>query len=209
MAEFENRKTDLRNYKRYLVERALDAGIEIRLNCEATPSMVQALRPDAIIVAVGSVPYVPPIQGVDHPTVVQALDAYRDLSKLGSRVVIIGGGEIGCELGLTLAEAGHETTIVEMTDRLAPSGNLLYREGLQILMKELPNLTGLTRTICQNIGDAGVQIIDNTGRQLMIEADSVVLATGMKPLLDVAGSFEGLADRRVHHWRLCPAAQNR
>lgn len=194
VTEYEDRKIDLRNYKRYLAERVLNAGFEIRLNCEATPDFVKSLMPDVIIVAVGSEPLVPTIPGIERPIVIQALDAYQDLAQVGQRVVIIGGGEIGCELGLNLAETGHTTTIVEMTDRLAPAGNLLYREGLQILMNQLPNLTGLVKTRCLEIRDNGILVMDDAGRERMIEADTVVLATGMKARRDVAESFEGLAE---------------
>jgi pyruvate/2-oxoglutarate dehydrogenase complex dihydrolipoamide dehydrogenase (E3) component len=192
VAEFEERKIDLRNYRRYLVHKVLNSGITVHLNTEATPERVKAQNPDAVIVAVGSTPNKPPIKGADLPNVIQAVDAYETISQLGQKVVIIGGGEIGCELGLSLAESGRETLIIEMTGQLAPLGNLLYKAGLQILMEKQSNLSWKTGTSCREITEKGVKALDKDGNELFFDADTVVLATGMKPLRELAESFYGI-----------------
>lgn len=192
VAEHEPRKIDLKNYKSYLIGRVLNSNVQIHLNTEATPAMIKEMDPDTVIVAVGSVPDVPPIAGVDSPNVVQALDAYGKISTLGKKVVIIGGGEIGCELGLVTSEAGINTTVIEMTDQLAARGNLLYQNGLKILMEKEKNLSWKLETTCDEITDKGVTMIDKNGNEAFIPADSVILATGMKPLRDLAESFYGL-----------------
>jgi 2,4-dienoyl-CoA reductase-like NADH-dependent reductase (Old Yellow Enzyme family)/thioredoxin reductase len=192
VAEFEERKIDLRNYRRYLVHKVLNSGITVHLNTEATPERVKAQNPDAVIVAVGSTPNKPPIKGADLPNVIQAVDVYGTISQLGQKVVIIGGGEIGCELGLSLAESGRETLIIEMTEQLAPLGNLLYKAGLQMLMEKQSNLSWKTGTSCREITEKGVKALDKDGNELFFDADTVVLATGMKPLRELAESFYGI-----------------
>ena len=62
-ANLEERKIDIRNYKDYLIGQALKKEIDIRLETYATPELVKALEPDEIIVAIGSVPNSPPIEG--------------------------------------------------------------------------------------------------------------------------------------------------
>lgn len=192
VAEFEERKIDLRNYRRYLVHKVLNSGISVHLNTEATPELVKAQNPDAVIVAVGSEPNNPPIKGADLPNVIQGVDAYRMISKLGQKVVIIGGGEIGSELGLGVAESGRETLIIEMTNQLAPLGNLLYKAALKILMEKQSNLSWKMETSCSEITENGVKAKDKAGNELFFEADTVVLATGMKPLKELAESFQGI-----------------
>lgn len=188
---FEDIKIDLRNYRDYLVNKTLNSGIDIRLNTEATPEIVRTLNPDSVIVAVGSVPATPPIPGSDRENVFQALDALRNEEKLGAKIVIIGGGEIGCELALSLTSKGKEALILEMTDQLAPMGNLLYKEGLKIIMESRHNLSWMTGTTCKQITENGVIAVD-CEREKFYEADSIVLATGMKPLKDLAESFYGI-----------------
>jgi 2,4-dienoyl-CoA reductase-like NADH-dependent reductase (Old Yellow Enzyme family)/thioredoxin reductase len=192
ISEYEDRKIDLRNYRRYLVNKVIQSNIKLYLNTFATPEMVKSLNPDAVIVAVGSIPDTPRIKGVDRPTVIQAVEAYRVLHQLGRKVIIIGGGEAGCELGLSFGESGRETVIVEMTDQLAMSGNLLYRHGLQILMAKEKNLSWKCGTQCREITEKGVITVDKEGNETFIEAETVVIATGMKPLRELAESFNGL-----------------
>jgi NADPH-dependent 2,4-dienoyl-CoA reductase/sulfur reductase-like enzyme len=192
VSEFEERKIDLRNYRRYLVNKVLNSGVTVHLNTPASPEMVKALNPDAVIVAIGSVPNTPPIKGVDLPIVIQAIDAFRKITQLGERVVIIGGGEVGCELGLSSGESGRKTLIIEMTNQLAPLGNLLYKSALQILMAKEKNLSWKMETICKEITEKGVKVLDKMGNELFFEADTVILATGMKPLKELARSFYGI-----------------
>lgn len=192
VAEYEERKIDLRNYRRYLVNKVLKSGIDVKLNTRATPEMVKALSPDIVIVAVGSVPNTPPIKGAQLPHVMQAVDAFKMLPQLGKKVVIIGGGEVGCELGLTLAEYGKETVLIEMTEKLAPMSNLIYKASLEILMAKEKNLTYKLETVCREITEKGVKAAERAGKEMFIDADTVVLATGMKSLREEAESFLGI-----------------
>ena len=192
LADCEERKIDLRNFKSYLINKVMRSDIRVLLNTEATPEMVRKLAPDALIVAVGSVPNIVPIKGADRPGLIQALDAYSGISRLGKKVIIIGGGEIGCELGMSIAESGRETLIVEMTGSLAPLGNILYREGLRMLMEETSGLSWKLNLSCREIHDNGITVSDARGETAFLEADSIILATGMKPLRDLAQSFSGI-----------------
>ena len=192
VSEFEERKVDMRNYRRYLINKVLNSGITVYLNTEATPEMVKAQNPDAVIIAVGSVPNTPPIKGVDLPNVIQAVDAFRVIPQLGKKVVIIGGGEVGCELGLSLGESGRETVIIEITNQLASMGNLIYKAGLHILLEKANNLSCKLETTCKEITEKGVKAIDKDGNGVFFEADTVVLATGMKSLKKLAESFYGI-----------------
>lgn len=192
ISEYGDKKQDLRNYRRYLVHKILTSDITVHLNTEATPDMVRQLAPDEVIVAVGSVPSIPPIKGTDHKLVIQAMDAFKNQKVLGSKVVIIGGGEVGCELALNLVEAGKEAVIVEMSNKLAPSGNLLYKAALDILLEQQKNISWKLETICTEITENGVAVKGKTGEKTFIKADTVVLATGMEPLKSLAESFYGI-----------------
>ena len=193
VAEYEDRKADLRNYRRYLEYQVMhNNSIELRLNTEATPGAVKAMEPDEVIIAVGSEPVMPPVMGTGNPKVMFAIDAYSRFDALGKKVVIIGGGEIGCEMGLSLAESGRETVIIEMTDKLAPAGNLLYKTALDMMMRDQNNLSLMMKTTCIKITDNGVTVRDEAGNERVIEADNVLVATGLKPKRELAQSFYGI-----------------
>jgi len=123
----------------------------------------------------------------------QAVDAYRKLDSLGKRGVIIGGGTVGCELGLELAESNRDVTIVEISRDLASQGYMLYRIGLrQHMDKQAEYLCRLTETMCLAITDAGVLVYDKHASECMLTADNVILAVGMKEDKVLAHSFYGI-----------------
>ena len=129
-------KTDLRHFKNVLIREIETRGIEVRLNTEVNPEFLRKFRPEAVIIAVGSTPVIPPISGIENA--VDALELYRNLDKVGSKVIMIGGGLVGCETGLNLAAMGREVTVLEMLDRMAPESfsmplvvvNFLARAGV-------------------------------------------------------------------------------
>ena len=82
------------------------------------------------MVAIGAESMRPPIPGLDSSIVTMAVDAELHPEKLGKRVVIIGGGLVGCELAISLAQEGRECTIVEMRDMVAMDVSSFYRGGL-------------------------------------------------------------------------------
>ena len=97
---------------------ARKAGAEIRLHTEATPETVEAEQPDALIIAAGSRPLVPPIKGLDGDNVVIVNNYYREKDKVGDHVVVFGGGLAGCECAIHLGREGKKVEIVEMRPTL-------------------------------------------------------------------------------------------
>ncbi len=88
------------------------------VDTKATPKLIAEEGYDEVVVAIGSEPLIPEIPGADGAATV--LDALRDHRNLGENVVIIGGGEVGGgDRHLSLAQNGHEVTVLEMLDALA------------------------------------------------------------------------------------------
>ena len=186
-------KVDMRNYKNYLVAQMEKSGIDIRLSCEATPELARAEHPDELIVAVGSYPATPPIPGIDESYVYDIVTAHDREKELGQKVVIIGAGPSGCELALSLAKQGRDVVIIEMTDKLAAAGNLLYRGALDILFEEQKeHISCLMQTSCEKIADHEVTVKAVDGNQKTLAADSVVYCTGMRANRELAESFYGI-----------------
>jgi 2,4-dienoyl-CoA reductase-like NADH-dependent reductase (Old Yellow Enzyme family)/thioredoxin reductase len=191
-------KQDMANLLAHLVAEVEAAPIDVRINTTATPELVTSLRPDKLIVAVGSAPFQPPIPGIGQPHVMDIVQAHTALEALGGRVAIIGAGPSGCELALALLETGRQVTLVEQLDEVAAGGNLLYRGAIGALFARTHGLEVLTGTRCTGIGPDSVTVADKSGAERDIPAESVVYAVGLKPRRDLAASFFGLAyDVRV------------
>lgn len=190
-AKYEELKIDLYNYMKYLVTQIKKSTVSVQLNSEATPELIAKLNPDAIIIAVGANPFTPPIKGVEQSHVLQALDVYGQIEKLGQEVVIVGGGSTGCELGIELARSGRKVTILEGSDKYAANGNLLYRIGLRQTMEKEKSLNWELNSFCKEIKADGVTYIQN-GQEKFIPAQSIILSTGMRVNSSLVESFYGI-----------------
>ena len=189
-SDYEEYKQDLRAYRDYLLRQVNKSTIEVRLNTEATPKMVKEINPDALIIAVGGEPTTPPVLGVEYAR--QAVDVYPELDTIMGKIVIIGGGTIGSELGLELAEKGNAVYIIEITDTLNAQGNMHYRIAIRQHMEKCKTLYIMTETRCKEIKKDGVVIKKKDGVEEFLEADHILLATGLRSKKDSAFSFYGI-----------------
>ncbi|MGI5971762.1 MAG: FAD-dependent oxidoreductase [Oscillospiraceae bacterium] len=170
-------KTDLRKYKDYLI-RKVKTECRVILNTEVDPELIKAANADAVIAALGSVPINPDIPGISKA--IHALEVYKPTARLGEKVLIIGGGLVGCETAIHLARTGHEVMIIEMQNQLAPDANIGYDRGLMTALKQ-ENIKILTNTRCLEILPYGVRSKTGGAPVTLHEADSVVYALGMEP----------------------------
>jgi len=167
------------------------AGVEVRLNTPVTPEFVREFAPDALMVAVGSESAVPPIPGIEGSNVIPATVLDTREGEIGRRVAVLGGGMVGCESGLHLAMKGHDVTIVEMGSVLAPDANPRHRP---MLMAELDKFVAV-RTGCKAtaINEKGLCCVYADGNQLLIEADTILLAAGLRPREEIVDALRGTA----------------
>ena len=172
------RKVDLKRYRDYLVDRTRSSGAEIRLNTDVTPAMIASMQPDAVICAVGSSPTLPPIPGLKESGALSAMEAHKSDAEIGKRVVIIGGGLVGCETALYFADMGRDVSVLEMAPMLAQEDAPLHRMAL------LQELSACVHVYvghrCTGITEAGVQAAAPDGTMVTIPADTIVYAAGMR-----------------------------
>ncbi|MFC2045135.1 FAD-dependent oxidoreductase [Chloroflexota bacterium] len=185
------------NFKNYLVRQVGKSNnIKVCLNAEATAEMLKADKYDAILVAVGSEPIVPRIPGIDSGKVIFAKDVFGNEDNLAENIVIVGGGEVGVETGMHLAETGHKVTVLEMTEMLArDTVPIHYYVMFQEAWEKLENFKYSLNSRCTAIENNKVTYIDTDGVEHSIEAGSVVIAVGMKSKTDLALEFTDAADR--------------
>ena len=177
-ADYAEFKRDLGRFKQYLITQVQKRDIDVRLNTKATPEVLAAEKPDHVILALGAEPLVIPIPGVENT--VKAPDVFGNEDKLGRKVVIIGGGQVGAETGIHLAWLGKDVTILEMQSKIAPDAWFTYHWAMDIELNERENLHTIVNGRCSKIEDGRVSYIDPEGNEQTLEADSVVLCVGFK-----------------------------
>ncbi len=155
-----------------------DAGVEIRLNTEVTKEYAEKEAPDALIIAVGSEPLVPPIPGLDGDNVVVVNNYYLEQDKVGDDVVVMGGGLAGCECAIHLGQEGKTVRLVEMRDQLAPDANVRHRP---LLLAEIDKYVDVrTSHRALRVTPEGVVCADKEGNEVLVPGKSVICALGQR-----------------------------
>lgn len=195
-ADFVPFKWTLRDFKQYLIHQVEKRPIDVKLNTRATPEMVQAEGFDMVISALGASPAKPPIPGLDKPHVMVATESMIHPETVGHNVVVIGGGEVGVEAGMNLAQKGHEVTVLEMTHMLAPESTAIhYYSMFKDAWEKLPGFHSVVKATVTAVEDDKVTYLDADGVEHAIPCDSVVISLGMRAKTDEALAFSSTADR--------------
>jgi NADPH-dependent 2,4-dienoyl-CoA reductase/sulfur reductase-like enzyme len=188
-------KQDVKDYLNYLVCQANKAPARILLNTEATKELLDAESYDALIIAVGSSPIVPPLPGINKPHVHWAPEADSGKVEVGKKTVIVGAGSVGIECAIGLKRAGKDVTVIEMAPDMS---NLRVSAGgasteLMALVQQLDIPIHLNCRL-EEVNDNTVVCRDTKSPAKMeFPADTVLLAVGMSARHDVAGSLRRCA----------------
>lgn len=189
-------KWPLRNFKNYLIRRVEQEKIRVKTGIRATPESLEGF--DSIVLAVGAEPKIPDIPGLSSAHAITAAEAFEDESICGDRVVILGGGEVGVEAGIHLAQHGHKATVLARSGKLAPkAAHSHYRSMLEKAWKTQPDFTGICRAQCIAIRDGFVEYRTADGEIAAIGADTVVIATGYEPKQEEALALHGITAETV------------
>lgn len=176
-------KQELSKWVVYLSNQLNKLGVKVELNREASPEMIREERPDAVIIATGAEPIIPPVKGIENDRVVLGNDVLAGKAAvISGNLLVIGGGMIGCEVAETMlhnARGPMSVTIVEMLDKIAadvcPNNQLpllqrLYSKGVRVL----------TSTKVKEITEQGV-IAEQKGKdEILGKFDRIILCCGAK-----------------------------
>ncbi|OAM88573.1 dihydrolipoyl dehydrogenase [Termitidicoccus mucosus] len=153
-----------------------------------TPPVRQTVAAKAVVIATGSAPAALPFLPFDGKTIISSDHAIA-LSDIPKKLVVIGGGAIGLELGSVWARLGSDVTIVEFLPKIAATADddivrnftrLLQKQGLKIE-------TGAKVTGAKSLGPSVVLTAERDGSPLEFPADKILVAVGRRPFTDGLG----------------------
>ena len=183
-------KQDLGNLLTYLRTQVVKTGVKVVLNKGATAEDVKKFAPNAVIVAVGSTPWVPPIPGIKGKTVVNCREVLSGQKEVGKNVVAIGAGHVGCETCFFLAEKKGVNVIMTFPEPAIEAKFWMFKKYfLDKLAKD--NVKIYPHVQYKRITADGVEIITEDGVEMFLPADNVVLSTGSTPDNALAKSLKG------------------
>jgi 2,4-dienoyl-CoA reductase-like NADH-dependent reductase (Old Yellow Enzyme family)/thioredoxin reductase len=188
-------KSDVLELNEVLKRRVERSGAKVLLNTKADEEFVKDFNPDVMFLAVGAREVIPPIKGIDMPNVISASEAELHPEKAGEKVVIIGGGLVGCEAAVSFAHNGHKASVIEMRNEILLECNFIYKGALEYQIKK-NNVDVYTGAAVKEINQTGV-VFEKDGVLTTVEADTVVYAVGFKAPYDFVDKMCDLVQNTV------------
>lgn len=185
-------KGELSTFTSSLRKSLQDLGVPVKMETPVTEELLAAEKPDAVILATGAKPLMPPIPGLDGTNVVTAEDVLLGNADVNfGPVVICGGGEVGGETAHFLTSTCQDITLVEMRDDILIDMFPLMKMQLMEYIHET-GIKVLTGAKVVSVTDDGVHYTDAEGNEHFLPAATVVSAFGYKacnPLEEAAKKY--------------------
>jgi len=186
-------QADLNSLVEYLKTQLKKLKVKVQVRKKATASAVQKFAPEAVVVAVGSTPFIPDIPGVGGKNVFSCRDVLSKGKVPGDKVVVMGEGFIACETADFLTERGKEV-LLALTEAAPMTHEVIDRSIRKVLLdrlgaKKVNIMVGIKQL--REITPQGIKVIDKGGNEILLEADSIVFAAGARSDKALAQSLKG------------------
>ena len=192
LAAYPPGKGDITNMIRSYIVRCEKAGVKIHKNTTVDLDFVKAEKPDAVIVSTGSRTLILPIEGIDNPAIIHGSDLLDGKRAAGKKVLVVGGGMVGCETAAFLGEQEHDVTVIEFRDTV---GADVIHEHRVFLMEDFKNydIKQITNAKVCKFYEDGVAYESPDGTMHEVRGfDSVVLSMGFRNYNPFAEQLEEL-----------------
>jgi pyruvate/2-oxoglutarate dehydrogenase complex dihydrolipoamide dehydrogenase (E3) component len=188
---------DLKPLIQYLVTQIKKLKIKV-VKREATAKTVKDGGFDAAIIATGATPVFPEgVPNIKSSKVTTALHVLQGRKKLGQTIAVIGGGVVGTEVGLFLAEQGKDVIFIEMLDTfmngITFDEKLVYEERFKAL-----NISIHTGRRLEAVTDEGISVVDRYGVSTPMTVDHIVLASGFRPNRDLIDRLKKSSEIQIY-----------
>ncbi len=183
-ADYAPFKAALAKYKSWLIRQIEQSQIPIVYGVRPSRELLLEKQYQVVIAALGAVPVKLPLPGAAQA--IPAPTIFGQTETLGQDIVIIGGGQVGCETALYLAQLGKHVTILEIKQEILEDASPSYRNRLKrnlMVMGEQVRI--ITSARCTAIGRE-TNYADAQGQTHTVYCDNAVLAAGMRAETDAA-----------------------
>jgi pyruvate/2-oxoglutarate dehydrogenase complex dihydrolipoamide dehydrogenase (E3) component len=136
----------------------------------------KTLTTRAIVIAAGAEPFIPPIPGIEQTGCLTSETVWQ-LRKLPARLLVLGGGPIGCELTQAFARLGSKVTQVEMLERLLPREDPEFSDMLAQRFREEGVAVRVGHRAVKFLGK-NLLVCEHAGQEVRIEFDQLLCAVG-------------------------------
>ena len=154
--------------------------VTCHMKSEVNIDMIKEINPDVVIIATGSIPYKPPVDGINLPIVATVPEILYGVKTVMKDVIIIGGGATGCEVALELSERGIHVIIVEQLPNI---GTQIEAITKKIILEKLRknSVRILTEHRLSKVSEKGAYVTDKNGNHVFLKGDKVIIAVGNSP----------------------------
>ena len=208
-------KWPIGEYKAWLIRQLEEKNVKVIMNCAPTPELIKETGYDTVVGCTGATPKIPnSMKGfADKNGNLKkeywfCTDVFGHEAELGKNVIIVGASETGVETGMYLCENGHNVTLLTRQKSIGHDCSRLHyitmafvgvdpatgREGMRPAWEAYENLKGICEVSTTHVDGNTVYYMDADGNEKKLEADSIILCGGMKPLTDDALAFAEAAD---------------
>jgi pyruvate/2-oxoglutarate dehydrogenase complex dihydrolipoamide dehydrogenase (E3) component len=191
LASLPPNKNRIERLRKYLETQMMKSGVKVEMSKELSASMIEKISPDAVILAVGSSPMTPEIPGIDCSHVSTFESVLTGEAEVGNKVVIMGGGMLGCEMADFLARKGKSVTVVEMLDVMMKEMNPSIVRGALLVILALERVNLMVDSKVVKITKKGLIVRNKMGKREMINADTIVLAVGCHSNNELSQALKG------------------
>jgi 2,4-dienoyl-CoA reductase-like NADH-dependent reductase (Old Yellow Enzyme family)/thioredoxin reductase len=165
------------DYHKHMIDKY---GVKCVLNYKVDLDTIKDQKPDVIILANGSLPDLPQINGIENPIVENLAYILNGKKPATKETIIIGGGATGCEVAIHLAENGSPVHLIEQLPRL---GTNIESVTKRVILKKLieNDVKTITGNRLLSIEPNGVMIVNDAGKTTFVKGERVLITTGKRP----------------------------
>ena len=182
-------KKEINNIIEYYQYKIKDLNIDLRFNTELSIELIDKIKPDVLILATGSKPLIPKIEGLDVIDYKVFNDVLENKFDVGKNIVVLGGGMVGIELSEFLVAKNKKVSIVEKLGKLGSNIDQMVSFVIMYYLEKEENIKTYLKADVTKILENNLKVKYN-GKEIEIPFDDLIIATGVQSNLPLINDLK-------------------